>query len=503
MSRERVVTTRACCASCGYRFGLWIFLAVVLPALLAGCLPQSEVVDVLLDDLPPQLENQGPVYAILLPEGETATPFQPVPVTGTPPPTSTPFPTPAPTATPTATPWLQPTFAPPSDPVYGIPAPFPLLSPNHTLNFLLLGSDSRGGSSFRTDVVMIVMVDLEENLVTLVSIPRDLYVYIPGWTMNRVNTAYLHGETTGYPGGGMALIKDTIRYNLGIRIDHVALVDFDGFRRIVDTAGGIDVPLVCSFTEWALIDPSVSIELESNWELITIGPGVVHMDGDMALWYSRARARSSDFDRGRRQQEVIRALFDAAVDTSMILEIPNLYEDFTDTITTDVSLQTVLSLVSFGLELDEAEIRSYYIGDALTWGWMTPGGASVLLPNSEAIYAMMLEAVRPPVDDGADTGVLVEIWNRTGNPDWDALAAERLHYAGYETVILTEGGETVDGSTLFDFRGGDLDELAEDLLDTLDLPESRWDQESGGNEDADFRLVLGADYNPCFNPALP
>jgi LCP family protein required for cell wall assembly len=318
--------------------------------------------------------------------------------------------------------------------------------------------------------------------------------------MNRINTAYLQGNLSGYPGGGMALIKDTLRYNLGVRIDHVALVDFDGFRSIVDTAGGIDVPLVCPFTEWAVIDPKVSIEFESNWELITIGPGVVHMDGDMALWYSRARARSNDFDRGRRQQEVIRALFDAAVDTSMILEIPNLYEDFTDTITTDVSLQTILSLVSFGLELDEAEIRSYYIGDKLTFGWTTPGGASVLLPDTAAIYAMMQEAVQPPVDV-IETGVLVEVWNRSGNPDWDTLAAERLHYAGYETVILTSGGETVEQTMLYDFRGGDRDDQADTLLEALGLGDSRWDPESDPDHETDFRLVLGEDYDPCFNPA--
>jgi LCP family protein required for cell wall assembly len=301
----------------------------------------------------------------------------------------------------------------------------------------------------------------------------------------------------------MGLMRDTLLYNLGLRIDHIALVDFDGFRRIVDTAGGIDVPLACPFTEWAVIDPAVSIELESNWELITIGPGVIHMDGDMALWYSRARARSSDFDRGRRQQEVIRALFDAAIDTSMILEIPNIYEDFTDTITTDVSLQTVLSLVSFGLELDEAEIRSYYIGDALTWGWTTPGGASVLLPDREAIYAMLLEAVRPPTNEQAETPTLVEIWNRSGNPGWDVLAAERLHYAGFETTIMTEGGDTLDQTTLFDFRGTGLDELADALLETLGLAGSRWDQENDSGEEADFRLVVGSDYNPCFNPAIP
>jgi hypothetical protein len=115
---------------------------------------------------------------------------------------------------------------------------------------------------------------------------------------------------------------------------------------------------------------------------------------------------------------------------------------------------------------------------------------------------MMLEAVMPPVEV-IETAVLVEIWNRSGNRDWDALAAERLHYAGYETVILSPGGETVEQTTLYDFRGGDLDDLAEALLEALGLGDSRWDPESDPEHEADFRLVLGEDYDPCFNPAVP
>lgn len=450
---------------------------------------------------PVQEEARQPETLIILPGGETPTPFLPLPITGTPPPTSTPFPTPPPTSTPTPTPWLHPTFAPPSIPVYGIPAPFPLLSPEHQINFLLLGSDSRGGVSFRTDVIMIVMVDVREKLVTLVSLPRDLWVYIPGWTMQRINTAYLHGELDGYPGGGMALVKDTIRYNLGIRIDHVALVDFNGFRRIVDRVGGVDVPLVCPFTEWTVIDPNVSIENESNWKLTTIGPGIVHMDGDRALWYVRARMRSNDFDRGRRQQEVIRALYTAAIDENLILQAPGLYDEFKDTITTDVGLQTILSLAAFGLELDEAEIRSYYVGDDLTWGWTTPGGASVLLPNADAIYKMLLEAVSPPENRPAPgEEVMVEVWNWSSQENYDVLAAERLHYAGYETSLQPPLDKDARKTVLYDLTPDQDPERSAALISYLGLNADRLIADPQTDAPAAFRLVIGNDYDPCFNP---
>ena len=126
-----------------------------------------------------------------------------------------------------------------------------------TVNFLLIGSDVRSGTSFRTDTMVIAILRPNEGQVSLISIPRDLWVSIPEWQNQRINTAYQHGISVGYPGGGPGLLKDTILYNLGIRIDHTAMVDFSGFSQIVDTLGGVDVPVSCSYTDWRLIDPEL------------------------------------------------------------------------------------------------------------------------------------------------------------------------------------------------------------------------------------------------------
>ena len=111
-------------------------------------------------------------------------------------------------------------------------------------------------------------------------------------------------------------LEDT--FHVGIRIDHTAMVEFDGFRRIVDTLGGIEVPVACAYTDWRLIEPTLDIYDENNWWLYTVGPGQVHMDGDLALWYARSRSKSSDFDRGRRQQEVLRYIFQKALQTDTL-----------------------------------------------------------------------------------------------------------------------------------------------------------------------------------------
>ena len=118
------------------------------------------------------------------------------------------------------------------------------LDSQETVNFLLIGSDRRPGGSFRTDTMVIAMLRPKEGQVWLISIPRDLWVYIPDYGNQRINTAYQQGELSGYPGGGPALLEHRILYNLGVlHRPHRHREDFDGFRHIIDTLGGIDVPI--------------------------------------------------------------------------------------------------------------------------------------------------------------------------------------------------------------------------------------------------------------------
>src|SRR6185436_17463744 len=208
----------------------------------------------------------------------TATPFQPIPWT----PTGTLLSQPViasslSTATPPAATQSQ---APTIDPnlLINTVAPQPTIDSQilnngqETVNFLLIGSDQRHGASFRTDTMVVAILRPNEGQVSLISIPRDLWVSIPGSENQRINTAYENGELNDYPGGGAGLLKDTIQYNLGIRIDHTALIDFDGFRQIVNTLGGVDVPVSCPYTDWHLIDPSFNPEIEDNWNLDTVDP---------------------------------------------------------------------------------------------------------------------------------------------------------------------------------------------------------------------------------------
>lgn len=392
--------------------------------------------------------------------------------------------------------------------VTAIPPPMPLLGDQGTageglINILLIGADQRSGSLFRTDTLIIVSIRPEQQVVTLISIPRDLFVYIPEWTMQRINTAYLHGELVKYPGRGAALLKDTILYNLGVRIDHIAIVNFNGFKKIVDTLGGIDLPLSCPYTDWRVINPNGNLENPANWRLYTVEPGLVHMDGDLALWYARSRLRSNDYDRGRRQQEVLRGMYTRAMKLNIITHLPDLYQQIGDVIKTDMRLENILLLAPTALKLDAPRIRSFYINNRLVKAWWTPEGANVLLPKREKIQALIQEAMsRPDAGEEVRLATWIEIANNTSNPGWDVLAAERLHYAGFETLFIPpDGSEPAKKTWLTDLTGGQNPQQAGAILSLLGLSNDRLVVEPAQTGQAGYRLVLGADYDPCFNPS--
>jgi len=357
------------------------------------------------------------------------------------------------------------------------------------------------GSSYRTDTLVIGILWPRAGQVSLISIPRDLWIYIPTVGMQRINTAYQSGELSYYPGGGPGLLKDTIAYNLGIRIDHTAMVDFDGFRRIVDTLGGVDVPVGCAYTDWRLIDPSYDPYNEDNWYLYTAGPGLLHMDGDLALWYARSRSKSNDFDRGRRQQEVLRAIFSQALRTDTLSKIPQLYQDFSSTVTTDLGLADVLKLAPYAPRLTNADIRGYFIRPPYVSSWMTPGGAAVLLPDETALQGLMAEATTFSPRAVERETATVEVENGTTTDGLDALAASHLNYAGYATHISAADNRNYSYSVLVDLtpaqdpNGRNFILSALGIADTASLV-----SQPDPNSKVAYRLILGYDYDTCFRP---
>ena len=441
----------------------------------------------------------------------TPTPFQPIPWTQTSSPLSSTISGEATlTATQTA---AAPTQPPTIDPnlLINTVAPQPTIDVSSsdsqifnngqdTVNFLLIGSDKRSGTSFRTDTMVIAILRPKEGQVSLISIPRDLWVSIPGWENQRINTAYQHGELIGYPGGGPGLLKDTIQYNLGIRIDHTAMVDFDGFRKIVDTLGGVDVPVSCPYTDWHLIDPTFNPEIEANWSLFTVESGVIHMDGDLALWYARSRQKSSDFDRGRRQQEVLRALFNQALQTDSLKRIPDLYNNLKDSVMTDLGLGDILQLSLYAPKMTSADIRSYYIRPPYVSSWITEQGAYVLLPNTDLLPQLLTEAMSASTTTVQRQAITIDVMNGTSIPGYETLAATRLNYAGYETHVLPSDRQDYAYSVLIDKSAAQDASIGSHILSVMGMLPGGLIPAPDPNSSAQYLLILGYDYQPCFRP---
>jgi LCP family protein required for cell wall assembly len=409
--------------------------------------------------------------------------------------TRTPYPTP------TAHDWPAPYFGTPGPTqITPVPNPAPVIHNPDDFTILLLGSDRRK-STFATDVMVLVNIQPDYNTINLISIQRDFFAYIPGWKMNRLNGAFQHGEFGYYPGLGPALIKDTLLYNLGVEIDRYILVDFAGFEEIVDTLGGVDLPVACAYTDWRLKDPGLDPEDEDNWHLFTVPSGVVHMDGEYALWYARARSKSSDFDRNKRQQDMLRALFGQALRLELISNLPVLYGQLSESVITDFTLVDALNLGPFISTLKSAQIRSYYIDRDVLTRWKTPRGREVQIPNKLALYALMADAMGPPSEtEQLHTSLQVEIWNGTSQLSWDVLAAERLNFAGFDSVINPPDNTNYAQTTLYDFTSGADSEPAQTLGQLFNIDPNLITLVPSEDSPMDYLLILGADFDPCFSP---
>ena len=374
------------------------------------------------------------------------------------------------------------------------------------LNILLLGSDTDNPrNAGRTDAILIVSLNRTAGTASLLSIPRDLFVYIPGWNMQRINTAFGHGQQQDSTDGGYRLLKDTILYNLGIRIDFHARVDFADFRGIVDALGGVDVSVPCSLQDWRLKADDLDPQQEDNWELFTLGVGVRRLDGATALWYARSRRTSNDFDRGRRQQDLIRAIWRRARELGLISQIPALWPQLSAAVETDMRLDDLLGLVPMALSLDDSQITHYTLtANVDVHSWRTPDGASVLLPVPEAIQRLVGYFMQPSTGNRlVQGGPLVEIVNAGGFTGIDQVVADRLAWAGFAAAPVGSGGQGRSQSVVYDFTGRTKGSVLEALLSTLGLNAEDVIVEPQAERAADYRVLLGSAYRTCIFNVMP
>lgn len=305
----------------------------------------------------------------------------------------------------------------------------------HT-NILLLGIGGEGheGKDL-TDTIMIASLDHKNRAVSLLSLPRDLYTE-SSLGGSRINRLYEQGKPKWGSEQGLDFVRDTIEKIIAVPIQYSVKVDFEATSKIVDAVGGIDV-----YVEDTINDPFYPKGESYEYETFFLAKGNQHLDGSTALKYVRSRKTSSDFDRSKRQQQVLLALKNKAQEENILSKnqlLNQLYRSMQDHVETNISLREMISLADFAAHWDSRNLAMATLNDEPTYrgGFLyTPvrelyGGAYVLLPASDNFDSLRL-FVKLVFEGPKNISELpVAIINGTKQPGFAATARAILNRFG-------------------------------------------------------------------------
>jgi LCP family protein required for cell wall assembly len=379
-------------------------------------------------------------------------------------------------------------------------APPPNVAAGERINILVLGIDRRDDEEgpWRTDTMIVATFDPKTRSAGMLTIPRDLYVPIPapGAGENRINTANFYGDSSKYPGGGPALAKKTVEYNFAIPIHYYVVVDFDGFRNVIDALGGIEIDVA-----EAIDDPEYPTE-DYGVTHLQIPAGRQHMDGDMALKYARSRKSTSDFDRSRRQMQVILAARDKALKINALAQAPQLLAQLSGALETDMPPEQILALAPLVAQVRPDNIKSRSIDLNMTYEIRLNTGADVLWPNREAIGALIQEMFSA----GAETSAIsisplkaeaarITILNGTRKDGLAAMAKRYLNDNGFNVVQISNAEKRDYNTTvLVDMAGKPA--TVDWLSQRFNVQPSNIRQNPTIERESDIRIILGQDWTP-------
>jgi polyisoprenyl-teichoic acid--peptidoglycan teichoic acid transferase len=409
-------------------------------------------------------------------------------------------------ANPGIVPGLPSSTQPSENVTYGFGQLLPTWGGTDRVTVLVLGVDERAQETgpWRTDSIMLLTIDPVSRQAGMLSIPRDLWVPIPGYSDGRINTAHFLGDLYDYPGGGPALAAETVSYNLGIPINYTVRVNFHAFVVLVNQIGGIDV-----YVEERIDDPLYP-DNHYGYDPLVIEAGWRHFDGEMALKYARTRHTSSDFDRARRQQQVVMAILERVSSYELLPELarsaPQLYETLSSSVETDLALDQILALGNLALDVEPSSIHAGVIDQSCTQPWITPDGAQVLVPIRDRMREVrdhVFAAAPPTAVVEATTAVIP-----TSTPEVATIAVLngtiRAGLAGATANLLRDHGidvAYVDNADRQDYKMTtvvvyrDKPLTLERVLRSLDVGANTVVYEQDPESAHDIVVILGEDFD--------
>lgn len=385
------------------------------------------------------------------------------------------------------------------------------------VNILLAGNsadDVGHQGATLTDSIMILSIDTKNNTGFMLSVPRDLYVRIPDHGRQKINTAYPTGENdnfneNGYAKGGMGLLQQVIKENLGVSTHYYALVNYNALRDAVNSVGGIDITIKSS-DKRGLYDPSR--DWTNGGVLVKLSNGKHHLNGQQALNLARARGdaygsygfAASDFTRTEHQRQIILALRSKATSAGVLtnpIRLGSLFDSVGSNVETDLELGHVRRLYDLTKNIDGNGIQSVGLNDAdgqnLLKNYRTPRGESALIPAAGVSdfsdiqrYIRRLMSTNQLVRENADVVVL----NGTTKVGLAARESDLLKNKSITVTAIADADNEDYGTTkIIDVTGGKMPATLQALKKAYAGATVTASNPFGGKYDADFIVILGAD----------
>jgi LCP family protein required for cell wall assembly len=374
------------------------------------------------------------------------------------------------------------------------------------VTILLMGLDYRdweaGNGPPRTDSMMLVSIDPVSKSVGILSIPRDLWVDIPGgFDHNRINTAYFLGESYNLPGGGPALAMKTVENLLGVPIQYYAVIEFNAFEKMIDEIGGIDVLV----TERIKISPLGRL---SHW----LDAKAYHLDGPDALAYARARkTEGGDFDRAQRQQQVALAVRDSILNVDMVptlvAKAPVLYQEVALGIHSNLTLDQMVSLGLLLVQIPKQNIlRDVIAPPNMVTLETQPDGAQVLKPVPDQIRLLrdklftQTGAIAPsvsldnPVVAAVDEKATISVRNGAGVEGLATRTAEYLTQQGLNVTEATNADRLDYGKSRLLVYKETFPYTVRYLAGLMNISESQILVQNDPQATVDMAVILGSDW---------
>lgn len=361
------------------------------------------------------------------------------------------------------------------------------------INILLIGIGGKGHPGGQlADTIQIVSIDPQNKKLAALSLPRDLYIPVAGTkTYSKINSIHADGEAKS-EGQGAVLLKETVSNILDLPIHYYIKLDFSGFKKLINEMGGIDI-----YVQEGISDPYYPAEDMIGYEPFSIKSGKQHMSGDIALKYARSRETTSDFDRSRRQQEIMMAIKEKTLSAGVLAnpaKVSAIMNVLGEHLRTDLQMKEIERLIQLFKEIDTSNIISKVLDNSADGPLVSySNGGYYLKPktgNFKEVARIAHEIFSDPylVKENAR----LEVLNGSSTSGIGKEVSDTLKSYGYNVANLDKADKTYTKTIIYDYSGGKNPYTIKFLQDRFKAETKT--QPTSSKSGIDITLIIGDDY---------